>query len=88
MPYKSKAQAAAFHAKEAKGEIPHETVKEWDAATKRKKGGFAKLPEHVHKTPIDEHYRHEAHGKDGSHQGSEKALGGKRKIVTGSPEEQ
>lgn len=96
MPYKSKAQQAKFHAMESRGEISHETVKEWDAATKKKKGGFAGLPDkakgatHEHpRTPINASYQHEAHGKAGSHESSHKSLGGARaKIMTGSPEEQ
>jgi transposase len=35
MPYKSKAQAAKFHAMAARGQISQTTVSEWDAATKR-----------------------------------------------------
>lgn len=42
MPYKSKAQARAMHAKAAAGEIPQSTVKEFDRAT-----NFKKLPERV-----------------------------------------
>ncbi len=44
MPYKSKAQAAAFHAKLAAGEIDPAVVEEFDQASKGKK-----LPEHVKK---------------------------------------
>lgn len=40
MPYKSKAQARAFHAKLQRGEISKATVQEFDKAT-----NFAKLPE-------------------------------------------
>lgn len=90
MPYKSKAQQRFMHAAASRGEISHETVKEWDAATKKKKGGFTKLPEHEHPhTPINEKYQHEAHGKAGSHETSHKKLGGARaKIDTGDPKEQ
>jgi hypothetical protein len=45
MPYKSKSQARAMHAKATKGEIPKAVIKEFDKATKAKKGGFKKLPE-------------------------------------------
>ncbi len=40
MPYKSKLQARAMHAKAAKGEIKPSVVKEFDAAT-----DFKSLPE-------------------------------------------
>lgn len=42
MPYKSKAQQRAFHAKEKAGEISPAVVAEFDAASKGKK-----LPERV-----------------------------------------
>ena len=42
MPYKSKAQERLFHAKEERGEISAEVVKEFDKASKGKK-----LPEKV-----------------------------------------
>lgn len=42
MPYKSKAQARAMHAKSARGQIPMRTIKEFDAAT-----NFKKLPQRV-----------------------------------------
>lgn len=45
MPYKSKAQARAFHAKAKDGKISPEVVAEFDAATKATKGGFKALPE-------------------------------------------
>lgn len=45
MPYKSDAQRRFFHAAEARGEISHKTVKEFDRASKGKK-----LPEHVKKS--------------------------------------
>ena len=44
MPYASKAQQRKFHAMEARGEISHATVHEWDEATKHKPGGFKNLP--------------------------------------------
>jgi hypothetical protein len=44
VPYKSKAQARAMHAKAARGEISKKTIKEWDRKTKGKK-----LPERKHK---------------------------------------
>ena len=47
MPYKSKSQQRAFHAKAARGEISAETVKHWDEATKRAPGGFKSLPEKI-----------------------------------------
>lgn len=37
MPYKSKAQERAFHAKLAAGEIDKTTVDEWDRASRGKK---------------------------------------------------
>lgn len=43
MPYKSKAQAAAMHAKADRGEIPRSVVDEFDRASKGKK-----LPARVH----------------------------------------
>jgi hypothetical protein len=43
MPYRSKAQQRYFHAR-----LP-QYASEWDQATKKKKGGFGKLPERVHK---------------------------------------
>ena len=46
MPYKSDAQRRLFHAKEARGEISHSTVSEWDRASKG-----MKLPEKVNKKP-------------------------------------
>jgi hypothetical protein len=45
MPYKSKAQQRAFHAKEKAGEISPAVVKEFDQASKGKK-----LPERVRRT--------------------------------------
>ena len=50
MPYKSKAQQRAMHAKAEEGEIDPEVVKEFDKATKKQKGGFAALPERVKKS--------------------------------------
>ena len=44
MPYKSKAQVAAFHAKLNAGEIKPSVVSEFDKASKGKMGN---LPEHV-----------------------------------------
>lgn len=44
MPYKSKAQQRAMHAKAERGEIPKKVVEEFDRATKKKKGGFKSLP--------------------------------------------
>jgi hypothetical protein len=44
MPYKSLRQARKFHVMAERGEISPETVHEWDEATKKKPGGFAKLP--------------------------------------------
>jgi hypothetical protein len=46
MPYKSKAQAAYFHAAAARGDISAQTVKHWDKASK---GKVKKLPRHVKK---------------------------------------
>lgn len=45
MPFKSEAQRRLFHAKEARGEISHETVREFEHATKDKKN----LPMHTRK---------------------------------------
>lgn len=42
MPYKSKAQARAMHAKASRGEIPAATVREFDRAT-----DFSKIPNRV-----------------------------------------
>lgn len=44
MPFKSKAQARAMHAKAARGEISKKVVKEFDEAT-----NFKRLPEKVSK---------------------------------------
>lgn len=44
MPYKSRAQQKKFHAMEARGEISHSTVKEFDKAT-----NFGSLPDRVRK---------------------------------------
>ena len=46
MPYKSKAEQRAFHAKLARHEISPAVVKEFDEATK---GHYQDLPEHVAK---------------------------------------
>jgi hypothetical protein len=48
MPFKSKAQARMFYAKEAKGEIPKGTSKEWSEDT-----NFKALPEHVKKASLN-----------------------------------
>jgi hypothetical protein len=45
MPFKSKAQMRLFHAKAARGEMPKETVKEWQDATPDAKN----LPEKLEK---------------------------------------
>lgn len=45
MPYKSKAQQRAMHAKASRGEIAESVVREFDSATAAKKGGFKSLPE-------------------------------------------
>jgi len=44
MPFKSEAQRRLFYAKAARGEIPQETVDEWQQETKRQ---GKKLPEKV-----------------------------------------
>lgn len=44
MPYKSKAQQRKFHAMEARGEISHSTVEEFDKAT-----NYRNLPDRVRK---------------------------------------
>lgn len=49
MPYKSKAQQRAMHAKAGRGEISKKVVKEFDKATKKQKSGFKSLPEKVKK---------------------------------------
>ena len=49
MPYASAAQQRLFHAMENRGEMSHKKVHEWDQATKKEKGGFKALPEHVHR---------------------------------------
>ena len=43
MPFKSQAQRRLFYAKGKSGEIPMETVHEWEEETKRKKSLPAKL---------------------------------------------
>jgi len=48
MPFKSKAQARMFYAKEANGEIPKGTSKEWSEDT-----NFKALPEHVKKASLN-----------------------------------
>lgn len=45
MPFQSKAQARYLHARKPEGV----DLSEWDRTTKKKKGGFAKLPERVDK---------------------------------------
>lgn len=47
MPYKSKAQQKLFHAALDRGEIAADTVAKFDQQTKKQKGGFKALPEHV-----------------------------------------
>lgn len=47
MPFKSKSQQRAMHAKANAGKIPQSTVHEFDEATKAQPGGFGALPEHV-----------------------------------------
>lgn len=56
MPYKSAAQRRKFHAMEARGEISHKTVKEFDKASKGKK-----LPEKVHKSEDKEFVKRMRH---------------------------
>ena len=46
MPYVSRSQQRKFHVLEAQGKISHETVKEFDEATKHRKGGYKTLPEY------------------------------------------
>ena len=46
MPYKSKKQAAYFHAAEKQGKISKDTVDKWDMATK---AAGVKLPEYADK---------------------------------------
>lgn len=45
VPYVSKLQQRAMHAKASRGEISKKVVKEFDEATKKKPGGFKSLPE-------------------------------------------
>jgi hypothetical protein len=45
MPFVSKSQQRAMHAKAGRGEISTATIHEYDEATKKKPGGFAGLPE-------------------------------------------
>jgi len=47
MPFKSKSQQRFMHAAASRGDIPEKTVHEWDESTKKKKGGFKKLPEYA-----------------------------------------
>lgn len=96
MPYASKAQARAMHAKANRGEISQKTVHEFDEST-----NFKKLPEKKHMKPkmnhgdTDVEVDHKSAkvqgtdgGKDGSHDKSHKELGGARaKIMTGHPDE-
>jgi len=49
MPYASKAQQRAMHAKADRGEIPRKVVDEFDAATK---GRFDKLPERAKRAHV------------------------------------
>ena len=58
MPYKSKAQQRLFHAKEARGEISHKVVKEYDRAT-----NFKKLPERKKKQSEDSKFAKRMKGK-------------------------
>jgi hypothetical protein len=52
MPFKSKAQARAMHAKAGRGEISKKVIHEWDEATKSH-GGFSKLPERLKKSAFE-----------------------------------
>ncbi len=45
MPFRSKSQQRAMHAKASRGEIDEKTIHEWDEATKHQPGGFKALPE-------------------------------------------
>ena len=74
MPYKSKAQARAMHAKAERGEISQKTVKEFDKAT-----DFGKLPEKVKAKE----------GADGSHEGRAQrgVHESHKRIWTGHPNE-
>jgi len=60
MPYKSKAQARAMHAKAARGEIPKSVVEEYDRET-----DFRRLPERVRKSGRE----HPVHAKMRKHSG-------------------
>lgn len=54
VPYKSKSQERLFFAKEARGELPKGTAKEWAHKTKNIK----KLPEHVKNSGGRDHKEH------------------------------
>lgn len=97
MPYASKSQARAMHAKAERGEISAKTVKEFDKAT-----DFRHLPEHKkgkgqHMGPgrkMDGTGENDSMdmgtdgGAPGSHEESHKQLGGHRSsIETGHPKE-
>ena len=57
MSFKSKSQQGFMH---ANPQVLGATgLKEWDDATKRKKGGFAKLPEKAH--PANGQHEHQEH---------------------------
>jgi hypothetical protein len=57
MAFASKAQQGYMH---AHPEVLGKTaLHEWDQATKKKKGGFKKLPEHVH--PANGQHEHQQH---------------------------
>lgn len=47
MPFQSRAQQRAMHAKANRGEIKESVVKEFDRATAKKPGGFRALPARV-----------------------------------------
>ena len=49
MPFVSRSQQRAMHAKARRGEISQDTIKHWDEETKKVPGGFQALPEKVKK---------------------------------------
>lgn len=51
MPFVSKSQQRAMHAKAGRGEISQAKIHEYDEATKRRPGGFKGLPEHASSKP-------------------------------------
>lgn len=60
MPFLSKSQQRAMHAKASRGEIPKKTIHHWDEETKKMPGGFKSLPEKIEKKAFFSGFEKEA----------------------------